>query len=187
MKQYPREVLEPMLQHYGIKTNWLDLVDNMWVALWFASHRVHSKIIQSREYLYFTESNSEFAYIYLMATDAIKIDDGNKGMYCGKDTYVVDLRKVLPSYFLRPHVQHAIMLRKNDKISNDYTDLIVGIAKIPMEKVKRWIGNSELMTTNSLFPSAYFDDGFTILLRDMPLEANGVVKQFGSIQIISGE
>jgi len=31
--------LEPLLQHYGIQTTWLDLVDNIWVALWFACHK----------------------------------------------------------------------------------------------------------------------------------------------------
>lgn len=31
--------LEPLLQHYGISTTWLDLVDNIWVALWFACHK----------------------------------------------------------------------------------------------------------------------------------------------------
>jgi len=30
---------EPLLQHYGIPTTWLDLVDNIWVALWFACHK----------------------------------------------------------------------------------------------------------------------------------------------------
>lgn len=32
-------VHEPLLQHYGLKTSWIDLVDNIWVALWFACHR----------------------------------------------------------------------------------------------------------------------------------------------------
>jgi len=27
-------VHEPLLQHYGVKTSWIDLVDNIWVALW---------------------------------------------------------------------------------------------------------------------------------------------------------
>jgi hypothetical protein len=34
----PRYAVEPLLQHYGIRTRWLDVVDNLWVALWFACH-----------------------------------------------------------------------------------------------------------------------------------------------------
>ena len=33
-----RVVIECMLQHYGIKTRYLDLVDNHWVALWMGLH-----------------------------------------------------------------------------------------------------------------------------------------------------
>lgn len=29
---------EALLQHYGLNTSWVDLVDNIWVALWFACH-----------------------------------------------------------------------------------------------------------------------------------------------------
>ncbi|MCA3424937.1 MAG: FRG domain-containing protein [Roseomonas sp.] len=38
----PVEAHEPLLQHYGLKTSWIDLVDNVWIALWFACHRAHS-------------------------------------------------------------------------------------------------------------------------------------------------
>lgn len=31
-----RAAIEPLLQHYGLRTRWLDVVDNIWVALWFA-------------------------------------------------------------------------------------------------------------------------------------------------------
>ncbi|HPT72841.1 MAG TPA: FRG domain-containing protein [Candidatus Cloacimonadota bacterium] len=35
------ETIEPILQHYGIRTRWIDLVDNIWIALWFATHTPH--------------------------------------------------------------------------------------------------------------------------------------------------
>lgn len=43
--QYERIILEPLLQHYGIKTPFIDLVDNIWVALWFALHQAKCKTI----------------------------------------------------------------------------------------------------------------------------------------------
>jgi hypothetical protein len=42
-------VKEPILQHYGIGTRWIDLVDNLWIALWFGSYSWHTKIFE-REY-----------------------------------------------------------------------------------------------------------------------------------------
>ena len=30
--------IEPLLQHYGFRTRWLDIVDNIWIALWFACY-----------------------------------------------------------------------------------------------------------------------------------------------------
>jgi len=33
--------IEPILQHYGINTRWIDLVDNIWIALWFATHTLY--------------------------------------------------------------------------------------------------------------------------------------------------
>lgn len=33
-----KEDFRPLLQHYGIKTDWLDLVDNIFVALWFSNN-----------------------------------------------------------------------------------------------------------------------------------------------------
>lgn len=187
LRKYSKETLEPILQHYGVKTNWLDLVDNMWIALWFACHDVRSKIIESREYIYFSESNAEYAYIYLIATDAIKDDSGNRGVYKGQTTTVVDLRKGTPSIFLRPHAQHALMIRKMDAKSVDYTDLIVGIAKIPMNIAKKWIGSSELLAVNSLFPAPHFDDGYAFLLKTIVFNTNEDVKNIGSIQIVSGD
>lgn len=187
LKDYPKAKLEPILQHYGIKTNWLDLVDNMWIALWFACHDVRSKIIEPREYIYFSESNAEYAYIYLIASDAIKEVPETRGVYNGETTTIVDLRKGTPSIFLRPHAQHAIMLRKRDPKNVDYTDLIVGIAKIPMSIAKKWIGNSELLNVNSLFPAPHFDDGYAFLLKTVSFDSKEETKHIGSIQIVSGD
>ena len=31
-----KDIIEPLLQHYGIKTHWIDIVDNIWVALLYS-------------------------------------------------------------------------------------------------------------------------------------------------------
>lgn len=38
---------------------------------------------------------------------------------------------------------------------------------------------------SSLFPAAYFDSGYSVLLKRYPEDAQGTVRQYGSIQIIT--
>lgn len=182
--QYDRCVLEPLLQHYGVKTTYLDLVDNIWVALWFALYQAKSESINSHEYIYYSRNTNPYSYILLVATDAINISE-KSGVYEGKTTRLVDLRKALPSYFLRPHAQHAYMLKKKGTAVSDYSDLIIGIAKIPTELGFKWIGTSEFLTVSSLFPAAYFDSGYKILLKKYPEYEQGIINQYGSIQILT--
>lgn len=183
-RQYDRCVLEPLLQHYGVKTTYLDLVDNVWVALWFALHQAKGESINSHEYVYYSNNTNPYSYILLVATDAINISNRN-GVYEGATTRLVDLRKALPSYFLRPHAQHAYMLKKKGRVESDYSDLIIGIAKIPTELGFKWIGTSEFLTVSALFPAAYFDTGYKILLKKYPEDEQGTINQYGSIQILT--
>lgn len=183
-QQYDRSVFEPLVQHYGIKTPYIDLVDNVWVALWFALHQAKVNVINSHEYVYYYESTNEYSYIILLATDATKETD-RFGVYKGEYTALVDLRKALPSYFLRPHAQHAYMLRKNEPYPTDYSDLIVGVAKIPTNLGLKWLGNNDFLTVSSFFPASYFDSGYGIMLKRYPEEEQGIVNQYGSIQILT--
>ena len=183
-KKINRGVFEPILQHYGIKTPYIDLVDNIWVALWFASHQTISKCIKSHEYVYYFRSKKEFAYIELLASDA-KDENNQFGIYTGKESTLVDLRKATPSYFLRPHAQHAYMIRKNEMYPSDYTDLIIGIAKIPTVTVHKWLGSNEFLKLRFLFPAANFDTGYKVLLDRYPEEDYGAIRHYGSIQILT--
>lgn len=190
--EYNKLLLEALIQHYGIKTTQIDVVDNLWVALWFASNEFCSKAIKSNEHLFSYKSTKEYGYVLLLASDALKpYRNKNNGIYSGEKTRIIDLRKALPSFYLRPHAQHAFMLSKkiqgggSARIISDYTDLIVGIAKIKTDTIRNWIGTSELLSVNSLFPSACFDSGLELLLKEYPETAHSVIKTQGSIQIIS--
>ena len=182
--QYDRSVFEPLIQHYGVKTPYIDLVDNVWVALWFALHQSKTVAINSHEYVYYYESKEEYSYIVLLVSDALE-ETSRSGVYKGSETTLVDLRKATPSYFLRPHAQHAYMIRKNERFPGDYSDLIVGVAKIPTSLGLQWLGKNEFLTLSSLFPSAYFDSGYKILLKSYPEEEQGIINQYGSIQILT--
>lgn len=187
---YDKRIVETMLQHYGVKTTSIDLVDNVWVALWFGLNCADSVFAGGRENLYYSTSKEKYAYIILMASDA-RCSVG-KGIYEGDDTLLVDLRKAVPSYFVRTHAQHALMLKKKvhsiEHISEkeaDMSDLIVGIAKIPVETGIEWIGNNKLLSVGSLFPSAFFDYGYRKLLDQYPLRDKSQARDWGSIQIIN--
>lgn len=193
--------IEPLLQHYGIKTTWLDVVDNLWVALWFGLHKFSSVIIEDHEHVHITEEPlGQYAYLFLLAVDAQKeqekyVSSGPQripGVYSGEETNVVDLRKAVQSYYLRPHAQHALMIQKKRILTQtplsegdvDYSDFIVGVAKISRERGLDWIGNNGLLSIQSLFPPAYFDNGYRYLLEHYKV-APETIPTYGSIQFIS--
>lgn len=190
------DVIIPLLQHYGVRTHWLDVVDNTWVALWFALHGTKATVVDGREYIHIFEHNtSDYGYIVLIGSDAKIEDSCFSGIYRGETTVMVDLRKAVPSYFLRPHAQHALMIRKQSTKCEDfadYTDKIIGIAKISVADGLKWIGQTGLLSVQSLFPPPYYDKGYTLLLNEYK-KANAAssydmvnyIRLFGSIQDIS--
>lgn len=183
-EKFNKHILAGTLQHYGIKSPQIDVVDNLWVALWFAANEFHSTLIGSHEHLVASDSKEDYGYIILLASDATT-EGKVSGTFEGELTDTIDLRRSLPSYYLRPHAQHAFMLRKKAEDFSDYSDLIVGIAKIPTKLISGWIGNTELLSVGGLFPAAYYDSGYEILLNNFSAWDPSVVKNRGSIQIIS--
>lgn len=182
-------VREPVLQHYGIGTRWIDLVDNVWVALWFGIHEWHTQIY-AREYKNVVPRKggpNEYMYLLLVCSDGVNEDNHIPGLYKGKDTYTVDLRKAAPSIFLRPHAQHALLMRSRHLETvedSDLADRIVGIAKISVDDCVEWIGTNGLTSARCLFPPANFDHGYGVLLEQTPHESN-FVRDYGSIYTIT--
>lgn len=172
LRYVERHIREPLLQHYGIRTHWIDLVDNIWVALWFACHEA---CVTGRldEYLHFERrksSDSEYAYILSLETEWTP-QEGRPGCYHGLKTETVDLRVAAPSHFVRPHAQHAILTRKKPKrVSGpvDCSSLIVGVIRVNLEDAFEWLGNGILLTPHTLFPSPYYDYGYRELLEKAP-------------------
>ena len=187
------EKLYPLLQHYGIKTQWIDLVDNLWVALWFATHNFVSTYLKENQYIQVTEKKDGYAFLFLILSDATRCaeDSNDPGIYKGESTTLVDLRKALPSFYLRPHAQHAYMIKKNEfsKIE-DYGDLLVAVVAIPIENAFSWIGKSGLLSVQSLFPSPYNDCGYSNLLRHVKLVENPTrmdLDYYGYINLIGSD
>lgn len=177
-----RHRIEGVLQHYGIPTRFIDLVDNHWVALWMGLyHAEHYKNME--DYIHYERREIPYAdflsgvnlvqeelyqYIILMALPYGK--DNSNGIIENDDFVEVDLRQALPSTFLRPHAQHGYVVRKklhspDQEYGYDMATEVIGILRMRIDRVQEWIGNGKLLTQENLFPSLAFDRGYQLLLN----------------------
>ncbi len=162
---------EALLQHYGIRTTWIDVVDNIWVALWFSCHEalVAGKV---KEYLHFEkriqiEPTSKYAYILLLESAYFDPVSGRPGHYRDEKTETIDLRISAPSHFVRPHAQHGILVRKLSKTGlpvSDCSTMHVGTIRVNLLAAMDWLGTASTLTTHSLFPPAFYDYGYRELV-----------------------
>jgi len=179
-----KEAHEPLLQHYGLKTTWIDIVDNVWIALWFGCFRAEVSGDRS-QYLHFERRipgnmKEDYAYILLIAADIEGVGDAQPGFYTGANTELIDLRMASPSVFLRPHSQHGLLFRKKGKLkgrSIDYSDRLKGIIRVSLHDALSWLGEGRMLNTHSLFPPPFYDFGYQILLSSNIQND----KSFGSI------
>ena len=162
---YPDKVIEALLQQYGYGTTWFDAVDNIWVALWFACHRSDYTVKidtdgGSRSFIHMVrriprdEDDSErFAYIILLKAKN------------GGDSELVDLRCEIPSQFIRPHIQHGLLVRTKSRSNPNMFSLIKGIIRIRLEKALEWLGTGRILLPEMMMPPPNYDSGFKQLLE----------------------
>lgn len=186
-----RDKVEGLLQHYGVTTRNIDLVDNHWVALWMGLHKfVTTK--QINKYGHYSKRIIDLPAVINSATDSTNIDQYQyillMAIPCGagvslngisnSDGFItVDLRRALPSVFLRPHAQHGIVVKKTGKDGNiaDFYDLasqVVGILRFRIDIVDSWLGHGELLSMDNLFPPAALDQGYEVLLENASMIKN---------------
>lgn len=172
-----RFILESVLQHYGIATHCIDVVDNHWVALWFGQNEcIKRKMLntyfqyQSRKKNIYElidiskDSEDLYQYVVLLATE---FQNESSGISITNTTITIDLRSAVPSTFLRPHAQHGWIIRKNTHRPDDNYDLaenVIGIIRIRTDLAAQWLGNGKLLSVENLFPSPAFDQGYDVLL-----------------------
>lgn len=197
---FPTSLRKPVLQQYGMCTDWLDVVDNVWVALWFASHSTQSfpendgaqltrKITKFECY---QASSEKYSYVYLIVVENVVYKE--MGFFKEEDTCspmeIVDLRVGLPSIYLRPHSQHGLMLRRKtiEKDSDiNYQDHLALVLRIETKKILKWLGTSPLTDFQYLFPSPVFDLGYGILLHSLRCGYMDDCPEYcGSIAHVSG-
>ncbi|MET9273652.1 FRG domain-containing protein [Kribbella sp. NPDC003557] len=159
----PRYAAEPLLQHYGVKTRWIDVVDNLWIALWFACHSFGG-VEGYRHPVRRTLHDGGDPYVYVItvglpgarktvAPGLVRVPDRGR---------IVDLREAVPSFYLRPHAQHGLLVRPHD---DDYFNLRLGALRIPLPDALDWLGSSLLLSPFALFPPPSVDVGYRRMIR----------------------
>lgn len=127
----------------------------------------------------------ETPYTYLILYLAEANAPCFNGMYFGKKTYVVDLRKVLPSTFLRPSAQHGWIVR-GVNINYEFNEDVICVIRVPLEATKEMLGNGRLLSQENFFPNRKIDGGYDILLGRQAGTANStkheVIIPYGMIQ-----
>ncbi|HEY0331879.1 MAG TPA: FRG domain-containing protein [Rhodopseudomonas sp.] len=184
MASFGRYAYEPLLQHYGFRTSWIDLVDNVWVALWFACREAHATG-ELGQYLHFERRKdvNSFAYILLIAVDIAENFASKPGLSKGPTTECVDLRIACPSLFLRPHAQHGVLFRmRGDRLRRplDYSSEICGIIRIPLAEAQSWLGDGTTLGTHALFPPPFYDFGYRFFINSK-FQGNKIVGAFHHI------
>ncbi len=191
-KRYNKYCAEALLQHYAGKTRFIDVVDNHWVALWmglqnfiFRGEGRNSCECQKRalwlgDYIEQFVLNPKtlidsylYEYIILLAMP-FGPQDNDFGVIETNELVEVDLRKAIPSTFLRPHAQHALVIRKRDDQLNsrkpacffDMASQVVAILRIRNDKASQWLGEGSLVSSENLFPSPSIDHGYNSLLKN---------------------
>lgn len=133
--RFSTEEVDTLFQHYGIKSPVIDLVDNIYVALWFAMDG----------------NTSGDGYIRIMNTS-------------NPDLNVFDLRKLHSTLSLRLHTQHGLIMKKKVKTWNGtnifFDEYEVARIKFPIDK--RALSGT-LFSKANIFPDVTLDNTYKIL------------------------
>lgn len=177
--------IEGILQHYGVPTRFVDVVDNHWVALWMGLYSIE-KPKEYKQYYHYTKRSvplvefakgdpvsDELLFQYLLLI-AVPFPEKRalSGIQISSDYIEVDLRQAVPSYFLRPHAQHGLLVRRKVHFSRpglsadeyDMASAVIGIIKMRIDRVNEWLGQGDLLSQENLFPPPAYDFGYDLLL-----------------------
>lgn len=185
LSSVPDYAKEPLLQHYGIRTKWIDVVDNIWIALWFACHKAHA-VGRLGEYLHFEKqepSENTYAYILMVQVATDKATPDKPSLFSGNGSELIDLRVAVPSIFIRPHAQHALLIKRAKGLDHkhvDYADFVAGVLRVRLRDALAWLGVGSLTSVHALFPPPTYDFGYRELLDRAPPGGD----RMGSIHVV---
>lgn len=173
--------LEPLMQHYGVKTRWLDLTDSLPYALFFSLAEYQdilctktdscgnpildgydvktgssciSRVIKN-QVVSINRTSNDSVYILALCIDGHKqAQPEAKGLLHYEDCRILDARACIPSQYLRPHMQHAIMYKPDYYDPDHEVEQLekVVIFSITRDVAAKWLGNGELFTPELIYP-----------------------------------
>ena len=164
--RWDRPNLGAILQHYGVKTPWLDVVRNLYTAIWFATHELvdvkkdplRRKVKPTRE---------DDGWILLFAA----CRPGQQRLTVG------DLMETQSSLHVRPHAQHGLSLgMKCDPTerdegfpptarTTDFNTHRITRVRFPARSEK-WKLCGHMFRSSFLFPGRQHDDSLQQLMSD---------------------
>ena len=138
--------VEPLLQHYGIQTRWLDLTDSLCHALFFSVVKddpididdlpnagssvdvnfLNKHILNRSVYLPLNCEEKNYCYLYVLSVGKENHSSSSKlpkGIRRCANGWILDGRKAFPSTYLRPHSQHSFMLFAPSLVNEEAIDL----------------------------------------------------------------
>ena len=185
----PRVAVEPLLQHYGLRTTWVDVVDNIWIALWFACHEFVAERSSSRfDYAHhlkrsMAHDSDATAFVSVISTGEVSRAEA-AGAWFGKKARLLDLRVAAPSVYVRPHAQHGLLIATatwRTPASMDVGGLHVATLRINLGDALDWLGDGTMLRPFVLFPPATTDEGYRRLLEfaDQPPSSLGKYVVYG--------
>lgn len=137
VEKVKRSIVEGMLQHYGIPTRFIDLVDNHWVALWMclnscvtyslgkdsfgkrtvckyqSRYRNLYDIILSQDKLDDDKDDNLYGFLLLVCLPSDESGKRTFGVSESTDFIRIDLRQALPSAFCAPMLNMASLQEKS--------------------------------------------------------------------------
>ena len=105
-------------------------------------------------------ANHLYLFLYVAETNTSNLH----GVYFGETCYTIDLRKALPSTFLRPCSQHGWIVRGKN-IDYDFNSNISCVIQVNIALVKEMLGQGALLSQENFFPDETIDQGYNILLQ----------------------
>ncbi|OLS20688.1 MAG: hypothetical protein HeimC3_39540 [Candidatus Heimdallarchaeota archaeon LC_3] len=193
--------IEPILQHYGIPTPWIDLVDDLPHAIWFSLYKQNVKefpeiksILESQD-LFKNPKKRDIKphlYIYGLKTPNTLIN----GLYEGDEQLLINLRESFEPLAIRPHFQNAyLMTQKNDidyldsdkhdpEYESDYNKYVLTVIKIDKSAFEITLSPNGIFNQSNVFPE---EDSDTIFykLREIELVSNYLVTHIDFEKLIN--
>ena len=129
--------------------------------------------------------SDRFAYVLLLSVSHNNYEQYQPGISGNSHSEVLDLRYAIPSYFVRPHSQHGLLIRQKEKQNGtalDFTDLIEGVIRIHLADALLWLGSGRSFDVHSLFPPPIYDTGYQQLLqlREYGNQTIGTIHHIGA-------